>query len=205
MTAGNHNPDLREFWQRLQTGVSVAVAGTNPEKLLGVRQGALTYFQDHLGRNVSAAVVPQPVDDDATGLPISDAEAFELAGRRVRSLADRVGGEYHFCIATEGTLNPVEVGEQVHWFVHNWTVVVSPVGEAWGGSGSVELPPQLVSGLGGDQVPFAVPGTRRGGGMMSSITGGVENRRRATATATTNALASLFYGMLEGRPGHRRR
>lgn len=183
----------------------MAVAGTNPEKLLGVRQGALTYFQDHLGRNVSAAVVPQPVDDDATGLPISDSEAFELAGRRVRSLADRVGGEYHFCVATEGTLNPVEVGEQVHWFVHNWTVVVSPVGEAWGGSGSVELPPQLVSGLGGDQVPFAVPGTRRGGGMMSSITGGVENRRRATATATTNALASLFYGMLEGRPGHRRR
>jgi len=68
----------------------------------------------------------------------------------------------------------------------------------------VELPPRLVSGLTEEHVPFAVPGTRRGGGMMASITGGVETRRRAIALATTNALATLFYGMLEGRPGHRR-
>lgn len=182
----------------------MAVAGTNPDTLLGVRQGAVRYFQDHLGRSVSAAVVPQPLEEDSAGLPISDAEAFALAEARVRSLADRVGEDYHFCVASEGTLTSIEAGNSVHWFVHNWTVVLSPVGEAWGGSGSVELPPRLVSGLAGDQVPFAIPGTRRGGGMMSSITGGVEDRRRATARATTNAFSSLFYGMLEGRPGHRR-
>jgi non-canonical (house-cleaning) NTP pyrophosphatase len=204
MTAGNHTPDLRQFWHRLQTGVSLAVAGPTPEKLLGIRDGVQRYFRDHLGRDPSVAVVPQPRDDGAAGLPISDEEAFALAHRRVREVAQRVGSEYHFCVASEGTLDVVEVGGTAHWFVHNWTVVTSPVGEAWGGSGSVELPPRLVSGLGHEQVEFAIPGTRRGGGMMASITGGVEDRRRATALATTNALSTLFYGMLEGRPGHRR-
>ena len=204
MTARDHTPDLRDFWHRLQTGVSVAVAGPAPEKLLGIRDGVLRYFRDHLGRSVSVAVVPQPLDDEAIGLPVSDEEAFVLADARVREMAGRVGGDYHFCIASEGTLDAVEIAGTAHWFVRNWTVVRSPVGEAWGGSGSVELPPRLVDGLGGEQVPFAIPGTRRGGGVMSSITGGVEDRRRATALATTNAFASLFYGMLEGRPGHRR-
>lgn len=204
MTAGDHTPDLRDFWHRLQTGVSVAVAGPSPEKLLGIRDGVLRYFRDHLGREVSVAVVPQPREDEAAGLPVSDEQAFELAHRRALEVEERVGDQYHFCVASEGTLHPVEADGAMHWFVRNWTVVRSPVGEAWGGSGSVELPPRLVAGLAGEQVHFAVPGTRRGGGMMASITGGVEDRRRATALATTNALATLFYGMLEGRPGHRR-
>lgn len=176
----------------------------NPEKLLGVRDGILRYFREHLGRSVSVAVVPHPGDDDAVGLPVSDEERFDLAWQRVVELRDRVGDDYHFCVATEGTLDPVERGGEIFWFVRNWTVVSSPVGVAWGGSGSVGLPMRLLSGLGDEQVPLAMPGTRRAGGMMSSITGGVETRRRATATATTNALATLFYGMLEGRPGHRR-
>lgn len=204
MTAGNHIPDLKDFWHRLQTGVSVAVAAPNAEKLLGVRDGVLRYFGEHLGRSISVAVVPQPGDDEALGLSVSNEECFDLAWRRVDELRQRVGSDYHFCVATEGTLDSVELGREMRWFVHNWTVVSSPVGVGWGGSGSVQLPERLVSGLNDQQVPLAVPGTRRGGGMMSSITGGVETRRRATALATTNALATLFYGMLEGRPGHRR-
>jgi len=204
MTAGDHTPDLRDFWHRLQTGVSVAVAGPSPEKLLGIRDGVLRYFRDHLGRSVSVAVVPHPSAEEPAALPVSNEEAFALAERQVGELSRRLGDQYHFCIASEGTLDAVEVAGTAHWFVHNWTVVRSPVGEAWGGSGSVELPPRLVSGLAGEQIPFAVPGTRRGGGMMRSITGGVEDRRRATALATTSAFATLFYGMLEGRPGHRR-
>lgn len=181
------------------------VAAPSSEKLLGVRDGVRRYFQDHLGRSTSVAVVPHPLDDDAGGgLPISDEEAFRLARQRVDELYRLLGDEYHFCIATEGTLDGVDDGDTTHWFVHNWTVVRSPVGEAWGGSGSVGLPDRLLSGLDEAQIPFAVPGTRRGGGMMSSITGGVETRRRATSLATTNALSTLFYGMLEGRPGHRR-
>ena len=51
--------DLKNFWQRLQTGVEVAVAaGASPDKLLGVRDGFLRYFHDGLDRPVSVAVVP---------------------------------------------------------------------------------------------------------------------------------------------------
>ena len=67
----------------------------------------------------------------------------------------------------------------------------------------MQLPDRLVAGLDGAQIPFSVPGTRRAGGMIASLTGGLENRRRATAQSTVNALSTLFYGFLESRPARR--
>ena len=55
--------DLKNFWQRLQTGVEVAVAGHAPDKLLGVRDGFLRFFHDGRDRTVSVVVVPQSVND----------------------------------------------------------------------------------------------------------------------------------------------
>ena len=52
-------------------------------------------------------------------------------------------------------------------------------------------------------MPFAFPGTRRSGGMVSSLTGAVETRRSATALATFHAVSTLMYGRLESHP-HRR-
>jgi non-canonical (house-cleaning) NTP pyrophosphatase len=191
--------DLREFWRRLQTGVAVAVATSTPEKLLGVRDGFLRYFQEALDRTVSVAVVAQPEAEPPRGLPASDAEAMTVARRRVDRLAERLGEAYHFYVASEGGLDAVEVAGQLHHFVRNWTVVRAPIGEAWGASGSVQLPDRLVAGLDGAQIPFSVPGTRRAGGMIASLTSGLENRRRATAQSTLNALSTLFYGVLENR------
>jgi non-canonical (house-cleaning) NTP pyrophosphatase len=199
MTAGDHAPDLRQFWKRLQTGVAAAVAAPNPEKLLGVRDGLIHYFRDGLGRAVPVAVVPQPEDEEPLGLATSDLEILGLARRRARALEARLGDQYHFYVGSEGGLQSLELDGVTHWFVRNWTVVRSPVGEAFGGSGSVELPERLVAGLAEEQVAFAVPGTRRRGGMMSSLTGGLETRRGATALSTANALATLFYGVLESR------
>lgn len=191
--------DLRDFWQRLQTGVAVAVATSTPEKLLGVRDGFLRYFREGLGRSLSVAVVPQHEDAAPHGLPASDQEAMALAGRDAERLARRLGSAYHFYVASEGGLDALEVGGRLHYFVRNWTVVRVPMGEAWGASGAVQLPDHLIDGLDGAQIPFAVPGTRRAGGMISSLTGGLENRRRATAQATLHALSTLFYGVLESR------
>ena len=53
--------DLKYFWQRLQTGIEVAVAGHAADKLLGVRDGFLRFFHDGLDRTVSVAVVPQSI------------------------------------------------------------------------------------------------------------------------------------------------
>jgi hypothetical protein len=41
------------------------------------------------------------------------------------------------------------------------------------------------------------PGKRRSGGLVSSLTGGLETRRRAVALGTLHALASFFHGLLE--------
>ena len=192
--------DDREFWQRLQSGIEVAVAGRTPDRHLGVRDGFLRFFRARLDRPLSIAVVPQDDPEQPLGLPIDDRQTMEGARARAEDLQRRHAGEYHFFVASEGGLEseegtPEDGGEALY-FVRNWTLVLSPIGRAWGSSGAVQLPPRMIEGLGRDQVPFAVPGTRKSGGMISSLTGGLETRRRAVETATIHALATLFYGIL---------
>src|SRR5215213_3425207 len=192
--------DLKNFWQRLQTGVEVAVAGQTPDKLLGVRDAFLRFFHDGLDRTVSVAVVPQPVDDDPVGLLVTDEEILRHARKKVLDLEQKLGGNYHFYIATEGDVETLDVDGEHRYFVRNWTVVRSPLGETWGSSGAVQLPDRIVAGLDHAQVSYAVPGTRRSGGMISSLTGGLETRRKTIALSTLHAISTLFYGTLESRP-----
>src|SRR6185295_10228932 len=106
--------DLKYFWQRLQTGVEVAVAGHTADKLLGVRDGFVRFFHDGLDRTVSVAVVPQPVEEEPVGLLVSDEEVVRQTRRRVVELEERLGGTYHFYIANEGGIESLEVdGKQV--------------------------------------------------------------------------------------------
>ena len=192
--------DTREFWQRLQTGIAVAVAGTTPDRHLGVRDGFLRFFRARLDRPLSIAVVPQEDPEEPLGLPVGDARTMERARGKAEELAARYAGDYHFFVASEGGLESEEGatgdGGEVLYFIRNWTLVASPIGRAWGSSGSVQLPQRMIEGLGREQVPFAVPGTRKSGGMISSLTGGLETRRRAVETATLHALSTLFYGIL---------
>ena len=192
--------DLKNFWQKLQSGIEVAVAGNNPETLLGVRDGFLRFFHDGLDKTVSVVVVPQNVEPPPIGLPVSDEEVILLARRYLDEMQARLGDTYQFYMASEGGIHPVDVAGKTHSVVRNWTVVRSPLGEALGSSGSVQLPDRLIDGLDSAQIPFAIPGTRKGGGMIRSLTGGLETRRRTVATSTLNAISTLFYGVLESRP-----
>jgi non-canonical (house-cleaning) NTP pyrophosphatase len=192
--------DLKNFWQRLQTGVEVAVAGTASENLLGVRDAVLRYFHDGLDRTVSVAVVPQAVSEAPIGLPFTDEDILRLARQRVEELEAKLGGTYHFYIASESGIHALDVDGGPRYFIRYWTVIRGTLGEAWGSSGSVQLPDRIVAGLDQAQIPFAVPGTRRSGGIISSLTGGLESRRKAITTSTLHALSSLFYGILESRP-----
>jgi non-canonical (house-cleaning) NTP pyrophosphatase len=192
--------DLKSFWQRLQTGVEVAVAGTASENLLGVRDAIQRYFHDGLDRTVSVAVVPQTVSDAPIGLPFTDEDTLRLARQRVEELEAKLGGAYHFYIASESGIHAVDVDGGPRYFIRYWTVIRGTLGEAWGSSGSVQIPERIVAGLDQAQIPFAVPGTRRSGGIIRSLTGGLESRRKAIAAATLHALSSLFYGILESRP-----
>ncbi len=195
--------ETRDFWQRLQRGAEVAVAGATPDRHLGVRDGFVRFFRERFDRPVSIAVVPQAGREEPRGLSVSDREVMELVEERAGALEERFRGEYHFFVASEGGLHTVERGGETLYFVRNWTLLVSPIGRAWGASGSVQLPERLVSGMAHEQVPFAVPGKRRSGGMISSLTGGLETRRSAVETATLHALSTLFYGVLGRNAGGR--
>jgi non-canonical (house-cleaning) NTP pyrophosphatase len=184
---GTESMHIGDFWQRLQRGVEVAVAGSTPDRHLGVRDGFRRFFRERFDRPISIAVVPQEGLEEPTGLAIADAEVMAVVAGRAENLEERLRGQYHFFVSSEGGLHTVERRDQALHFVRNWTLVASPIGHAWGSSGSVQLPGYLVSGIGRDDLPFAVPGTRRSGGMISSLTGGLETRRRAVETATVHA------------------
>jgi non-canonical (house-cleaning) NTP pyrophosphatase len=197
--------DLKEFWHRFQSGVEVAVDGTSSDRLLGVRDGFLRFFHDGLERPVPVAVVPQEGErGPLLGLATSDEEAIARARARAARLRDRLQSTYHFYVASEGGLHSVELDGRLHYFVRTWTTLLGAVGEAWGASGAVELPEQLVDGLAGDHLGPSVPGTRRSGGLIASLTGGLENRRSSVALSTLHALSSFFYGRLEPRAVRKR-
>ncbi len=176
------------------------MASSSSEKLLGVRDGFHRYFHDALHGSTPVVVVPHPEPESLGGLSFSDTSTVEMAQRRARALHEELGSAYHFYVASEGGLHSLEIGSETHFFVHSWAVIVGVTGEALGASGSVEVPARFISGPEGQEVPVAIPGTRRRGGMISSLTNGLETRRSAVAAATFHALATLFYGILEGHP-----
>src|SRR6476660_7470404 len=140
--------DLKNFWQRLQTGVEIAVAGPSADKLLGVRDGFLRYFHDGLDRTVSVAVVPQQVPEEPFSLPVSDEEVIGLARKRAIDLEKALADTYHCYVATEGGLHSLDVDGKQCYFVRNWTVVRGLLGEAWGSSGSIQVPDRIIAEIG---------------------------------------------------------
>ena len=191
--------DLSRFWSRFPTGIEVAVAGSHPDKLLGVRDGFRRYLYEGAHHPLPVAVVPQPSADDPSSLELSDEGTVAQARDKALRLERELGETYHFYAAAEGGLHVVECGDGAHYFVRSWVALVGVLGEAWGASGSLEIPRRLLEGLDEGQLSFAVPGTRRSGGMISSLSGGLESRRAAVTEATIHALSTLFYGVLESR------
>ena len=191
--------DLSQFWSRFPTGVEVAVAGSHPDKLLGVRDGFRRYLYEGLHHPLPVAVVPQDDDDEPSGLELTDEATVAQARGKATRLERRLGSAYHFYVAAEGGLHAVDAPDGPHYFVRCWVTIVGVLGEAWGASGSLEIPQRLLEGLDDSQLSFAVPGTRRSGGMIASLSGGLESRRAAVTEATMHALSTLFYGVLESR------
>lgn len=200
--------DPKDFWRSVQTGLAVAVAGSAPEKLLGIRDGCRRFFTDRLGRDLPIAVVPWESDVELSGMPMSDRQVLRRAARTVRAMERELGAAYQLYAVCEGGIHVVEPSDEDGgdplYFVRSWTVLRGPWGEAVGGGGAVQLPARMLDGLSGSEVSAGMPGTRRSGGMIASITGGLADRRSATAQATVHALSTLFYGILE-TPSVRRR
>ncbi len=181
------------------------MGSSHPEKLLGVRDGFREYFRSRLPEKIPIILVPQGATDTQTGLLLSDEETAAAAQARAEELYRDLGRHYLFYVVAEGGLDFLEVGEESYYFVRYWSAISGPVGATLGASSSLQLPSNLLEGLDSSEVPFAIPGSRRSGGMLGSLTGGHETLRRAVAAATFNALATLFFGILEGNADPRRR
>lgn len=185
-----------------RAGLYVAVDSTDSEKLLGVRDGMVRFFEEGLHQPLPVRV--ESVDDggDGSAILLSDEEMIERARTRARALRDSFP-EHDFSASSETGIHSLQVGDGDVHFVRSWVVVCvadRARSEAIGGSGSLQLPPRLIQGLEVGELPFAVPGRRRRGGMTSSLTGGIETRRNALALATLNAVATLFFGVVETHP-----
>jgi non-canonical (house-cleaning) NTP pyrophosphatase len=191
--------NLRDFWHRFQSGVDVAVAGELPDTLLGVRDGFLRYFDGRAVAHGPIAVLPFRIEEPEPHVPFKDEEILTIARSRARELREGEGDRHAFYVGTETSVASVSDGDVVRQLVHCWAVVIGLDDEAWGASGAVQLPERLIAGLDQHRLPFAVPGRRRSGGTISSLTGGLESRRSATSLATFHALSTLTYGLLEGR------
>jgi len=186
----------KAFWEKLPSGVELAVASAAADELLGVRDGCLRYFHHGLSMDLPVVVVPHPEDDARRGLHLSDEEAIGAAMRRADQLRRDLREQYHFYVGTEGGVHSLEIAGEIHWFVRAWTVVAWTTGEALGSSGSVEIPRRLMAGAADRPIAATVPGTRRRGGLIGSLTAGVETRRSAVAVATLHALSSLLYEVM---------
>lgn len=187
-----------EFWQRIRSRIEVAVAGGPADKALGVRDGFLRYFEQGLDFQAPIAVVPQGEREIPLSLELSDEDALGLASAEAAGLAEKLGRHYDFFVAASAGAHSLEAAGERRLCVRSWVVVRCPVGSAWGSSGSLEIPARLLDEPGGRSLG-GLPGTRRSGGLVASLTGGLETRRRAVALATVHALSSLFWGRLESR------
>lgn len=195
---------LTDFWRRFHSGVDVAVAGSGflHDKLLGIRDGFCRFFGDCLAMSVPVSVVPHAQGAEISTLPMTDQETLELTRQKALALQASLDDPNPFVVASEAGLLTMSCGGESRTFVRSWTVILGLGDEAWGSSGSLQIPAKLLAGQ-GDVAAF-IPGTRRGGGMVAELTGNLETRRSATQLATVHALSTLFYGLIErGGPPRR--
>ena len=196
---------LSRFWSQLPgSGVSVVVANRASDKLLGVREGFRRYFHEGPLRQPIDVRVRSDSDTKDLPLPLSEQATANLALERARDLERRLGHEQTFAVCSEGGLHTVEVAGEIRCFAQTWVAICALGREALGVSSSLQLPPALVDGPVDEVVSLGVPGTRRGGGIAGSLTGGLETRRSGVVAATTNALATLLYGLVDTRSPQRR-
>lgn len=182
-------------------GVEIAVASSRSEVLLGVREGVMRYFHQVLGRQVPVAVVPQRVDEVPHGLASSDEEMIERCDGRARELEDRLGDSYQFYLGVEEGLESVSRDGLPRHYVRTWAMLRGLGSCASGASGSYEIPPRLLDeGFHEPDGRRTLAGLRRQKGLVAALSGGVDSRRAAVATAVFNAIASLFFEFYSGHP-----
>ena len=174
------------------------MASHDSDQLLGVADGFRRYLRG-LDREMALSVEADPEARVESMLWTTAEDTLAAAHRQVTELAGRATPPWAICIALEEGLATLDVGGEAREFLFSWAVASCPIGTVCGGSGPLEIPERLTAGPDSFH-PAAVPATRRRGGILGSLTGGLESRREAFALATLHALSSLFFGLEGGDP-----
>lgn len=181
--------------------MTVVAPGHAPEKYFGARDAFLRYAHESLDRdNLPVTVQPLTVDQPAE-LTYTDEDTLARARLLIES-ARALRPDATFLVAAEEGLGEVRADGETRHLVKTWAVVeilgLDPEArlQAWGCSGGLQIPSALLDPSAGS--PPWTPTTRRGGGMMKSVTQSTETRRSSTALATFLALSSLLYGRVTG-------
>jgi non-canonical (house-cleaning) NTP pyrophosphatase len=183
----------KEFWSRFQHSADVVVAGRDADQLLGVRDG-FRRFLAGLDREMTLSVQPGPTSGEGGALWTTAEDTLGAASRQVVELRRRTDDPAAFCIALEEGLATLHVGSVGRNFLFSWAVIECAVGRACGGSGPIEIPERLTRDADARR-SRGMPATRRRGGMLGSLTNGLESRREAFALATLHALSTLLFGL----------
>ncbi len=192
MPHSDSEPQTGPLLPRQAHGLSVAVGSADPERVRGVEEGFRRYFREVLGEDVEVVAEACPVGEDGGLVPVDDAECADRAFERARALR-RLAVEFDFAACPETGLHSVETGEGSRSFVRTWVAICSEHGASLGGSGSVEVPDDLLAGA--PEIPL---GTRRRGGTLGALTGGTLRPRHVAAEATFNALIAHLRSLAKG-------
>jgi non-canonical (house-cleaning) NTP pyrophosphatase len=190
--------DRPELFDLLRDGLQIHVVGGNrfPDKLLGIRDGFARLLSERFGFRVSLAIQLLPAPELPERIPMAEEELWSLTRDKLEA-ACREAKELHpFVVAVESGLVYRELFGKFAYLVKTVAVVRGLGGEGLGSSGELQLPEILVTDFDSLHSPFPLPGTRRAGGMVHSLTDGLETRRSTAAQATFNALVTLCWGML---------
>lgn len=127
---------------------------------------------------------------------MSEEELWNLSRDKIDAAESVVDDSFPFLVCVESGLIYRELFGKFVYLVKTVAVIRGLGGEALGSSGELQLPETLVTSFDTLHSQLPLPGTRRAGGMVHSLTAGQDTRRSTAAQATFNALATLCWGML---------
>lgn len=191
-----------ELFEHLRHGLQIYVVGGNrfPDKLLGIRDGFARLFSERFGFRVSLAIHLVPVPELPERIPMAEEELWTLTRDKISAAqlepVEPSGKPPAFLLSVESGLVYRELFGRFVYLVKTVAIVRGLGGEALGSSAELQLPEILVTDSDSLRMQLPLPGTRRAGGMVHSLTDGLETRRSTAAQATFNALVTLCWGML---------
>lgn len=186
------------MFKNLRAGLQIHVVGGNrfPDKLLGIRDGFSRLVSERFGFPVSLSIQMLPAPDLPERIPMSEEELWNLSRDKIVAAEASSSESFAFLVCVESGLVYRELFGKFVYFVKTVAVIRGLGGEALGSSGELQLPETLVTSFDTLHAQQPLPGTRRAGGMVHSLTAGQDTRRSTAAQATFNALATLCWGML---------